>query len=65
MAQKQKDNEAVTARFGSLSALRAAKTDLVDNGYLRSVPALALRLGGKAFTYAVNEETLTVTFYLP
>ena len=65
VAQKQKDNETVTARFGSLSALRAAKTDLVDNGYLRSVPALALRLGGKAFTYAVNEEALTVTFYLP
>ncbi len=65
IAQKQKNNETVTARFGSLSALQAAKADLVDNGYLRNISVLSSRLNGKSFTYAVNQEALTITFYLP
>lgn len=65
IAQKQKDNATVTARFGSLSALQSAKKDLVDRGYLRQIPALASRLSGKTFSYVTDEKALTITFYLP
>ena len=65
IAQKQKDNATVTARFGSLSALQSAKRDLVDRGYLRQIPALASRLSGKTFSYVTDEKALTITFYLP